>query len=254
MEQIKAAEIYADFQNRFKKTMEKTIKLVKERGMRTELFVLPIDNVDRSIEHISNISKLIRLAASHRLWFILAAVRPDYQLFLERSFQNELLRSAPGSNASNWDQTQAIARRQAATSMRRTLPDKYQILIDPLEPEYCWGCLNGLELEKNEKQQLTKNGLNNSIFKKLANLFTINRQINELTPKYFKAFGIMLNKDNQILINADKEIDNTKDLVSDNLKAFGIKLYDDKPIIIDADKADLKTDSSVMEKNSKQLD
>jgi energy-coupling factor transporter ATP-binding protein EcfA2 len=153
-QQIKAAEISADFQNKFKDVMEKTISLVKNRGKNTELFVLPIDNVDRSIEHIASISKLVRLAASRRLWFILAAVRPDYQLFLERSFQNELLRSSTGSNASNWDQTQAIARRQAATSMRRTLPEKYQILIKPLGPDYCWSYPNVTEINAAKDQQL----------------------------------------------------------------------------------------------------
>ncbi|MDG5814014.1 hypothetical protein QA601_02915 [Chitinispirillales bacterium ANBcel5] len=152
-EQIKAAEIYANFQHKFKKTMENTICLMKERRKQAELFVFPIDNVDRSIEHISNISKLIRLAASHRIWFILAAVRPDYQLFLERSFQNELLKGSMGGNASNWDQTQAIARRQAATSMRRSLPEKYQILIKPLEPEYCWNFSDGRELQQPPENQ-----------------------------------------------------------------------------------------------------
>lgn len=138
-QQIKAAEISARFQQDFKEVMEQTTRLVRNRGrQQTELFVLPIDNVDRSIEHIASISKLIRLATSQRLWFILAAVRPDYQLFLERSFQKELLRSGTSSNASNWDQTQAIARRQAATSMRRSLPENYQIQIEPLPSYQAW--------------------------------------------------------------------------------------------------------------------
>lgn len=141
-QQIKAAEIFADFQNNFKSVMDKTIDLAKSRGEPTELFVLPIDNVDRSIEHIANISKLIRLATSRRLWFILAAVRPDYQLFLERSFQVELLRSAKSLDPLSWDQTQAIARRQAATSVRRLLPENYQIRISPLSPEHSWAFPN----------------------------------------------------------------------------------------------------------------
>ncbi len=157
-QQIKSAEIYARFNTDFRAVMENAVELVKKRGTQTEIFVLPIDNVDRSIDHIANISKLIRMATSRRLWFLLAAVRPDYQLFLERSFQNELLRSGMGINSSNWDQTQAIARRQAATSLRRSLPENYQIRIAPLEAKIAWKYLNSHEWD-NVTQHEAKHSL-----------------------------------------------------------------------------------------------
>jgi hypothetical protein len=136
--QIRAAEISATFPREFRDIMEEAIQVIKDQGRKTEILVLPIDNVDRSIEHITNISKLIRLATSRRLWFLLAAVRPEYQLFLERSFQTELLGSNTITDPDSLDQTKAIARRQAATAVRRSLPDNYQIRIESLTPDQAW--------------------------------------------------------------------------------------------------------------------
>ncbi|HEX2956403.1 MAG TPA: hypothetical protein VHO70_06220 [Chitinispirillaceae bacterium] len=195
-DQINAAEKSAKFQSDFKEVMEKTTSLVKNIGLQqTEIFLLPIDNVDRSIEHIANISKLIRLATSKRLWFILAAVRPEYQLFLERSFQKELLRSRTSNDTSSWDQTQAIARRQAATAMRRSIPENYQICIEPLSPFQAWTFSNhntdeirniaGKDVELRDLLDddifSSKDTKEKTRFQKFASLFNITSQLDNIT-------------------------------------------------------------------------
>jgi hypothetical protein len=138
-QQITAAGLYASFPREFRRVMKEVSDTLKSADGSERVLVLPIDNVDRSIDHIANIAKLIRMATSRRLWFVLAAARPDFQLFLERSFQNELLRAANIiSGEDPADQTQSIARRQAATAMRRSVPRCYQIEIEPVKAEQAW--------------------------------------------------------------------------------------------------------------------
>lgn len=143
-QQIKASEIYADFQPRFSEAMEdvaRTLSMPRFGAASGEqvLLVLPIDNVDRSIEHLYNIVKLTRMVASRRLWFVLAAGHQEFQLFMERSFQKELISNGQaGIGAQGQDETLAIARRQAATTLRRALPPSYRINLGPEDPHRAW--------------------------------------------------------------------------------------------------------------------
>ncbi|RKI01883.1 ATP-binding protein [Corallococcus sp. AB038B] len=143
-QQIRASEIYANFQPRFADAMEdvaRTLSMPRfgASGGDQVLLVLPIDNVDRSIEHLYNIVKLTRMVASRHLWFVLAAGHQEFQRFMERSFQKELIISGQaGIGARGQEETLAIARRQAATTLRRALPPSYRIALDLVEPHEAW--------------------------------------------------------------------------------------------------------------------
>ncbi len=144
-QQIRASEIFAHFQPRFITAMERVAKTLSlpqfgAAGDNQGILVLPIDNVDRSIEHLYSIVKLTRMATSRRLWFILAAGHQEFQLFMERSFQKELIVSGQaGIGPKGRDETLAIARRQAATTLRRALPPNYRISLDPVKLKDAWG-------------------------------------------------------------------------------------------------------------------
>ncbi|RKH91851.1 hypothetical protein D7Y21_01315 [Corallococcus sp. AB045] len=143
-QQIRASEIYADFQPRFAEAMEdvaRTLAMPRfgPSGGDQVLLVLPIDNVDRSIEHLYNIVKLTRMVASRHLWFVLAAGHQEFQRFMERSFQKEFIVSGQaGIGANDQEETLAIARRQAATTLRRALPPSYRISLNPVDPYEAW--------------------------------------------------------------------------------------------------------------------
>ena len=143
-QQIKTSEIYANFQQRFSDAMEDVAKTLSMPRFGTGsgeqvLLVLPIDNVDRSIEHLHSIVKLTRMVASPRLWFVLAAGHQEFQLFMERSFQKELIASGQaGIGTQGQDETLAIARRQAATTLRRALPPSYRISLGLVDPHTAW--------------------------------------------------------------------------------------------------------------------
>ncbi|NOK11727.1 hypothetical protein [Corallococcus exercitus] len=143
-QQIRASEIYANFQPRFADAMEdvaRTLSMPRfgASGGDQVLLVLPIDNVDRSIEHLYNIVKLTRMVASRHLWFVLAAGHQEFQRFMERSFQKELIVSGQaGIGSRGQEESLAIARRQAATTLRRALPPSYRIALDPVEPHEAW--------------------------------------------------------------------------------------------------------------------
>ncbi|QAT85745.1 hypothetical protein EJ065_4187 [Corallococcus coralloides] len=143
-QQIRASEIYANFQPRFADAMEDvahTLSMPRfgASGGDQVLLVLPIDNVDRSIEHLYNIVKLTRMVASRHLWFVLAAGHQEFQRFMERSFQKELIISGQaGIGVRGQEETLAIARRQAATTLRRALPPSYRIALDLVEPHEAW--------------------------------------------------------------------------------------------------------------------
>jgi hypothetical protein len=144
-QQIKASDIFADFQPAFIKAMDLVARtLAISQTSATDnpegILVLPIDNVDRSIGHLSSIVKLTRMATSRRLWFILAAGHQEFQLFMERSAQREFIVSGQaGIGPKGHDETLAIARRQAATTLRRALPPSYRIRLEPVVPEEAWG-------------------------------------------------------------------------------------------------------------------
>lgn len=142
--QIKAADIYATFQNSFFEAIDSVAHFLALRrfgrgSQKQVILVLPIDNVDRSIQHLHLILKLIRMVASPRLWFLLASGRAEFQLFLERTFQKELTESGELlQSAELRDASMSIARRQAAGAMRRVLPQVHRIEIKPLTPRRIW--------------------------------------------------------------------------------------------------------------------
>lgn len=203
-QQIKASDIYAKFQQSFGKTMEKVATtLAVARSGSTDhaqgILVLPIDNVDRSIGHLYNIVKLTRMVTSPRLWFVMAAGHEEFQLFMERSFQKELIASGrvgmashgavsggPGMGSKIADETLAIARRQASTTLRRALPPSYRIHIDPVNPEDAWNfkgkdgqpplkdLLEGLELPQSSNPKAPRQGLES-----FADLFDVNRRLSD---------------------------------------------------------------------------
>ncbi|AFE05801.1 hypothetical protein COCOR_04385 [Corallococcus coralloides DSM 2259] len=143
-QQIRASEIYANFQPRFADAMEdvsRTLSMPRfgTSGGEQVLMVLPIDNVDRSIEHLYNIVKLTRMVASRHLWFVLAAGHQEFQRFMERSFQKELIVSGQaGIGVRGQEETLAIARRQAATTLRRALPPSYRIALEQVDSHEAW--------------------------------------------------------------------------------------------------------------------
>ncbi|WP_164016506.1 hypothetical protein [Pyxidicoccus trucidator] len=145
--QLRSAELFASFQGRFYKAIDAVARHLARRRFGYDsdsahegvMLVLPIDNVDRSIQHLHLILKLTRMVASRRLWFLLAAGRQEFQLFLERTFQKELADSGRLLQSANRnDQTLAIARRQAAAAMRRVLPQTHRIEIRSLTAREVW--------------------------------------------------------------------------------------------------------------------
>lgn len=165
-QQIKAAEIFASFQRRFTTAVDRVARALSTITFRRDpVLVLPVDNVDRSIEHIYSIVKLCRLASSPRLWFVLAAGRPDFQLFLERSFQQEM--ASGRLTAEDRDDDLSIARRQASTTMRRALPRAHQIQIEPVDP---WTAWTSTKDEHDRKDQRETNDVDYSLKGLLAGI------------------------------------------------------------------------------------
>ncbi|WP_375745219.1 hypothetical protein NR800_10720 [Corallococcus interemptor] len=142
--QIKSSDTFTDFQPHFRMAMEEVSRTLSiprfgSAGGPQVLLVLPIDNVDRSIDHLYSIVKLTRMVSSRRIWFVLAAGAEEFQLFMERSFQKELITlGQTGIGASGEAESIAIARRQAATTLRRALPPSYRIELDTVSPDRAW--------------------------------------------------------------------------------------------------------------------
>lgn len=143
-DQLRSAEIYATFRGRFFKALDSVSRYLAHRifgrGVPEDvILLLPIDNVDRSTQHLHLILKLTRMVASRKLWFVLAAGRQEFQLFLERTFQKELTESGKLLlGAKGREETMSIARRQAASVMRRVLPPVHRIDIKSLTPRQVW--------------------------------------------------------------------------------------------------------------------
>ena len=86
--QVKAAEIYADFQGKFKKAMDKLAEELREVHSleNRPSIVLPIDNIDRSTEHLQAIVKLAQLVSHPNLRLVMAGDRVEVETFLERAY------------------------------------------------------------------------------------------------------------------------------------------------------------------------
>lgn len=110
--QVAAASIYASFRHRFDETMD---KLTKELGRRYGhdyqcSVILPIDNIDRSTEHLHAIVKLAQLVSHPRLWLVMAGGREDIATFLERAYWKELISIGAGSGGLGRIETRGEAR------------------------------------------------------------------------------------------------------------------------------------------------
>ena len=137
-QQIRAAQIYATFQRDFREAM----KRVSERLSRLQgwpggtVLVLPIDNVDRSADHVQAIFKLAQMVASPHLWLVLAGDRVDLKVFLERAYHHELaLDGQHAVSARDEKQERSIARRQAAATRRKVIAPLHEIKIELVPPE-----------------------------------------------------------------------------------------------------------------------
>lgn len=127
--QVKAAEIQAGFSERLRRTMDSVIPTLRRRrrceGERA-VILLPIDNVDRSAEHLHHLFRLLGALDDPRLWLVLAAGRPDFHEFLNRAVAREL----NGGRQQTEDTLLAIARRQATATERKALPPSHRVLIE----------------------------------------------------------------------------------------------------------------------------
>ncbi len=97
--QVHVAGIYANFKDSFSKALD---KLTEELGRpyghsQQRSIILPIDNIDRSTDHLQSIVKLAQLVAHPRLWLVMAGGREDVGTFLERAYWKELIRNSGGS-------------------------------------------------------------------------------------------------------------------------------------------------------------
>ncbi|MCK9397806.1 MAG: hypothetical protein M0Q44_19725 [Methylobacter sp.] len=142
--QVAAADIYADFHENFKKAMaalSKQLGQVHGSDYQGCSIVLPIDNIDRSTDHLQSIVKLAQLVSHSRLWLVMAGDRVDVETFLERAYWKELINSKDGVGAqgkNNWDgedEALVMARRQAASSYQKLLPPSHRIEVKCVEPK-----------------------------------------------------------------------------------------------------------------------
>ncbi len=141
--QVKAAEIYAGFQESFKKAMDKLVKELSDApdSEKTLSIVLPIDNIDRSTDHLQSIVKLAQLVSHPNLWLIMAGDRDEVETFLERAYWKELIRSSDGAGAQgkrdgdDQDETLIMARRQANATSQKLWPPNHRVEINRVKPE-----------------------------------------------------------------------------------------------------------------------
>ncbi len=158
--QIAAADIYAKFRSDFKKAMDKlSQELGRSRGLHDKgcSILLPIDNIDRSTDHLQSIVKLAQMVSHRRLWLVMAGDRVEVETFLERAYWKELIHSPDGADArgkmggGGEDETLVMARRQAAATARKLWPPSHRIEVSFVEPEET---LNYRPPEKNEEKTI----------------------------------------------------------------------------------------------------
>lgn len=148
--QVAAAGIYAKYKELFRNAIDKlTEELGRPYGKNTRLsIILPIDNIDRSTEHLYNIVKLAQLVSHSHLWLVMAGGREDISTFLERAYWKELISNcnspsiygALGRTESNGeDETLTMARRQAAATSQKIWPSSHRIVVPLMQPEQTLG-------------------------------------------------------------------------------------------------------------------
>ena len=141
--QVKAADIYANFPEKFKTAMDKLIEELSDtRGSDSKVsIVLPIDNIDRSTEHLQSIVKLAQLVSHPNLWLVMAGDRVEVETFLERAYWKELIRSSDSAGArgkmdsDGEDEALSMARRQANATAQKLWPANHRVEINFLTPE-----------------------------------------------------------------------------------------------------------------------
>lgn len=142
---VAAADKYAGFKAQFLDALKALSREIgRSRGNRNACYriVLPIDNIDRSTDHLHGIVKLALMVSCPYLWLVMAGDRQDIETFLERAYWKELIRVGEGaggtgkSDAGGEDETLVMARRQAAAASHKLLPPSHRIevqLVHPLE-------------------------------------------------------------------------------------------------------------------------
>jgi hypothetical protein len=140
---VDAADKYARYKKQFQSAMETlSAELASRKGSRGDYYriVLPIDNIDRSTEHLYSIVKLAQMLSSPYLWLVLAGDRQDIETFLERAYWKELIRVGEGAggvgkeDSGGEDETLVMARRQAAASSHKLLPPSHRVEVEFMTP------------------------------------------------------------------------------------------------------------------------
>lgn len=91
--EIDAADIYASYRQEFREAVDKLVsELGRIRGNAQAVhIILPIDNIDRSTEHLASIVKLAQMVSHTNIWLVMAGDQQDIDIFLERAFWKELI-------------------------------------------------------------------------------------------------------------------------------------------------------------------
>ena len=137
-----AAEIYANFDRDFKRAMDALSRRLDlwhshDQGC---AILLPIDNIDRSTEHLKSIVKLAQMVSHPCLWLVMAGDRVEVETFLERAYWTELIHGHAGADArgkaaqSGEDETLGMARRQAHAAAQKVWPPSHRVEVDFVRP------------------------------------------------------------------------------------------------------------------------
>ena len=135
--QAEAADIYSQYKGLFNKAMKSlSNEIAVQRGTRDGYHpvILPIDNIDRSAEHLYNIVKLAQMVSCPYLWIVLAGGQEDIEIFLERAYWKELISVGSGAaigkkNLQGEDDSLVTARRQSAAALHKILPPSHRIHV-----------------------------------------------------------------------------------------------------------------------------
>ncbi len=141
--QIAAADIYASFRSRFKKAMDDLSKKLDRQHGQDEgcSIILPIDNIDRSTDHLESIIKLAQMVSHPCLWLVMAGDQVEVESFLERAYWKELIHSRDGADArgkigyGGEDEALIMARRQAAATAQKIWPPNHRIQVELVNPK-----------------------------------------------------------------------------------------------------------------------
>lgn len=137
-----AADIYASFRPTFDKAMNALSRRLDLRHGHDQgcAILLPIDNIDRSTEHLKSIVKLAQMVSHPCLWLVMAGDRVEVETFLERAFWTELILGREGADArgkageAGEDETLGMARRQGHATAQKVWPPSHRVEVDYVEP------------------------------------------------------------------------------------------------------------------------